>query len=68
MVPTIGLNYSKVKENSSIWTLWDLGGQKRFREIWESYFLDIDVIVWIVDGKLQINSFHFKTSQYISLI
>ena len=32
------------------WTIWDVGGQKKFREVWESYFQDIDILIWVVDS------------------
>lgn len=30
--------------------LWDLGGQNRFRESWEKYCRDSDVIIFVVDS------------------
>ena len=30
--------------------LWDLGGQPRFRESWEKYCRDADVIIFVVDA------------------
>lgn len=50
MVPTVGQNVQKIEANNVKWTIWDLGGQKRLRELWETYFRDIDVLIWIVDS------------------
>jgi len=50
MVPTIGLNFSKIQYQNFSLTLWDVGGQQRFREVWESYFHDIDLLVWVLDS------------------
>jgi GTPase SAR1 family protein len=30
--------------------LWDLGGQARFRESWEKFCRDSDVIIFVVDS------------------
>lgn len=30
--------------------LWDLGGQTRFRESWEKFCRDSDVIIFVVDS------------------
>ena len=30
--------------------IWDLGGQSRFRESWEKYCRDADVIIFVVDS------------------
>ena len=51
IAPTVGQNMSKVETNNIKWTIWDVGGQKRFRNIWDSYYKDIDVLVWVLDSK-----------------
>lgn len=30
--------------------IWDLGGQTRFRESWEKYCRDADVIIFVADS------------------
>ena len=30
--------------------LWDLGGQTRFRESWEKFCRDSDVIIYVLDS------------------
>lgn len=30
--------------------LWDLGGQPRFRESWEKYCRNADVIIFVLDS------------------
>lgn len=52
IIPTIGLNFSKIEHKNFSFTIWDVGGQKKFREIWESYFADIDVLIWVMDCTL----------------
>ena len=50
MAPTVGQNVSKIEENHVKWTIWDIGGQAKWREIWESYFRDVDILIWVFDG------------------
>jgi len=59
ILPTVGLNYSQIQLDGFDLTFWDLGGMKRFREIWESYYQDIDVLLWVVDSS---NPDRFKES------
>lgn len=35
--------------------LWDLGGQSRFRQSWEKFCRDSDVIIFVVDSYDQSN-------------
>ncbi|CAB66924.1 putative protein [Arabidopsis thaliana] len=50
MIPTVGFNMRKVtKENVAI-RLWDLGGQPRFRCMWERYCRAVSMIVYVVDA------------------
>ena len=51
MVPTVGQNVQKIESNNIKWTIWDLGGQKRLRDIWDTYFRDVDVLIWVLDSK-----------------
>jgi ADP-ribosylation factor related protein 1 len=48
--PTIGLNMGRVQAYGCDVTLWDLGGQQSFRSIWNNYFEDADIIVYVVDA------------------
>lgn len=56
-IPTIGFNHKEIKKGTSwfmpgniMMKLWDLGGQNRFRESWEKYCRDSDVIIFVVDS------------------
>eukprot|EP01118_Nematostelium_gracile_P012818 TRINITY_DN4741_c0_g1_i2.p1 TRINITY_DN4741_c0_g1~~TRINITY_DN4741_c0_g1_i2.p1 ORF type:complete len:216 (-),score=46.26 TRINITY_DN4741_c0_g1_i2:58-705(-) len=50
MIPTIGLNFSKITYQKFSLTFWDLGGHQKFREVWESYLQDTDILVWLIDS------------------
>lgn len=40
----------KVQKGNVTIKVWDMGGQKRFRGMWERYCRDVNVIVFIVDS------------------
>jgi ADP-ribosylation factor-like protein 8 len=49
-IPTIGFNYHKIKKGKVGLNVFDLGGQVRFRESWEKYCRQSDVIVYVIDS------------------
>lgn len=48
-IPTVGFNMKKVTRGHVTLKCWDLGGQPRFRPMWERYCRGVDAIVFIVD-------------------
>ncbi|OVA09382.1 Small GTPase superfamily [Macleaya cordata] len=50
MIPTIGFNMRKVTKGNVTIKLWDLGGQPRFRSMWERYCRAVSAIVYVVDA------------------
>jgi ADP-ribosylation factor-like protein 8 len=49
MIPTVGFNMRKVAKGNVTIKLWDLGGQPRFRSMWERYCRAVSAIVYVVD-------------------
>ncbi|KAK4741169.1 hypothetical protein SAY87_024757 [Trapa incisa] len=49
MIPTVGFNMRKVTKGKVTIKLWDLGGQPRFRTMWERYCRAVSAIVYVVD-------------------
>ena len=45
MIPTVGFNMRKVTKGKVTIKLWDLGGQPRFRSMWERYCRGVNAIV-----------------------
>ncbi|KAA3474031.1 ADP-ribosylation factor-like protein 8A [Gossypium australe] len=45
MIPTVGFNMRKVTKGNVTIKLWDLGGQPRFRSMWERYCRSVSAIV-----------------------
>lgn len=50
MIPTVGFNMRKVKKGKVSIKVWDMGGQKQFRGMWERYCRDVSCIVFVVDS------------------
>ncbi|GMR50805.1 hypothetical protein PENTCL1PPCAC_19901, partial [Pristionchus entomophagus] len=46
MIPTVGFNMRKITKGN----LWDIGGQPRFRSMWERYCRGVNAIVFMVDA------------------
>lgn len=49
-IPTVGFNLRKVKKAGVTLKVWDLGGQQRFRSMWERYCRGVNVIVFVLDA------------------
>jgi len=49
-IPTVGFNMKKVQKGHVTLKCWDLGGQPRFRSMWERYCRGVNAIVFIVDS------------------
>jgi len=50
MLPTIGFNMKKITKGNVTIKLWDIGGQPRFRSMWERYCRGVNAIVFVVDA------------------
>ena len=48
-IPTIGFNVEEVTYKNITFTMWDVGGQKRLREMWRYYFQNTQAVIYVVD-------------------
>lgn len=48
--PTMQPNMEELTIGNMQFQAWDLGGHQQARVIWESYFAEVDALVFIVDG------------------
>lgn len=49
-IPTVGFNMRKVSKGNVTIKVWDIGGQPRFRNMWERYCRGVNCIVYMVDA------------------
>lgn len=45
MIPTVGFNMRKVVKGNVVIKMWDIGGQPRFRSMWERYCRGVNAIL-----------------------
>lgn len=50
MIPTVGFNMRKITKGNVTIKVWDIGGQPRFRAMWERYCRGVNAIVYMVDA------------------
>jgi len=50
MIPTVGFNMRRVKKGRVTLKVWDIGGQPRFRTMWERYCRNVNAIIYMVDS------------------
>jgi len=50
MIPTVGFNMRKITKGNVTIKLWDIGGQPRFRSMWERYCRGVNAILFVVDA------------------
>lgn len=48
--PTVGLNVAKLRATNERLLVWDLGGAKALRSIWDRYVEDAEALIWVVDS------------------
>ena len=49
-IPTVAFNKKEVKKGHVSITCWDLGGQPKFRSMWERYCRDVNALIFVVDA------------------
>lgn len=50
MIPTVGFNMRKITKGRVTIKIWDIGGQPRFRSMWERYCRGVNAILFVVDA------------------
>ncbi|KAH0577069.1 ADP-ribosylation factor like protein 2b [Spironucleus salmonicida] len=50
ILPTIALETHTFKYRKNKFTIFDLGGSGRFRSLWESYVIDANIILVVIDS------------------
>ena len=68
IIPTVGVNIRSVKKGKVSLKIWDLGGQRRYRESWEKYCASSDCIVFVVDAADEPKNFEVARAQLEQLL
>ena len=48
--PTIGFNVETLEYKRTKFTVWDIGGQKKLRDLWRHYYENTDGLIFVVDS------------------
>ena len=48
--PTVGFQEEKFSASNINFSVFDMSGQSRYRNLWESYYRDADAIIFVVDS------------------
>ena len=48
--PTIGFNVEQIKFDGMNITLWDFGGHQKIMNLWNRYFENTDLIIFVIDS------------------
>ncbi|GAB6029217.1 hypothetical protein CHUAL_004986 [Chamberlinius hualienensis] len=49
-IPTIGFNVENVEYKNITFTVWDVGGQTKIRNLWKYYFQNTQGLIYVVDS------------------
>lgn len=49
-IPTIGFNVESLEYENLVITLWDVGGQHKFRPLWKHYYHNAQAVIFVVDS------------------
>lgn len=49
-IPTIGFNVENLEYKNLVFTLWDVGGQQKFRPLWKHYYHNTQAVIFVVDA------------------
>uniref|UniRef100_A0A3B3H449 ADP-ribosylation factor-like protein 3 n=1 Tax=Oryzias latipes TaxID=8090 RepID=A0A3B3H449_ORYLA len=50
ITPTQGFNIKSVQASGFKLNVWDIGGQRKIRPYWRSYFDNTDVLIYVIDS------------------
>ena len=50
VIPTVGFSVEKFTSKGIHFTAFDMSGQSRYRNLWEHYYKDADVIICVIDS------------------
>merc|ERR1711937_575074 len=49
LVPTVGFSVEEFSKNNISFTVFDMSGQGRYRNLWEHYYKDVQAVIFVVD-------------------
>jgi ADP-ribosylation factor-like protein 6 len=50
ITPTVGFSVENFEKNNLAFTVFDMSGQGKFRNLWESFYADVDGVIFVIDS------------------
>ena len=50
VVPTVGFQVEEFSKNGLAFTVFDMSGQGRYRNLWEHYYKDVGGVIFVIDS------------------
>lgn len=50
ITPTVGFSVDNFEKNNLSFTVFDMSGQGKFRNLWESFYADVNGVIFVVDA------------------
>ena len=50
VTPTVGFQVEEFTKGSINFTVYDMSGQGRYRNLWETYYADVEAIIFVLDS------------------
>jgi len=50
VTPTVGFQVEEFSKNNVNFTVYDMSGQGRYRNLWEHYYADVEAIIFVLDS------------------
>ena len=50
VTPTVGFQVEEFSKNNVNFTVYDMSGQGRYRNLWEHYYSDVEAIIFVLDS------------------
>ena len=48
--PTVGFAVENFEKHNLAFTVFDMSGQGKFRNLWESFYSDVDGVIFVIDS------------------
>eukprot|EP01132_Coremiostelium_polycephalum_P006022 gene6022-7502_t len=49
-IPTVGFSVETIQFQNLTFTVWDVGGQDKIRNLWRHYYVGTQVLVYVIDS------------------
>jgi ADP-ribosylation factor-like protein 6 len=50
VTPTVGFQVEAFSKNNLNFTIFDMSGQSRYRELWSHYYREVQAIIFVLDS------------------